>query len=108
VGLFRRRPKRADPPEPPALTRRFIYDDPQWSPPEARAIPVVVLRFSGVRIWQWEDDYDLFESPVDKRGQVRALDHYAPTNVFSLLTLNMCLLFSASRLMVELQSGRHP
>ena len=107
MGLFRRRPKRADPPEPPALTRRFIYDDPQWSPPEARATPVV-LRFSGVRIWQWEDDYDLFESPVDKRGQVRALDHYALTNVFSLLTLNMCLLFSASRLMVELQSGRHP
>jgi hypothetical protein len=65
--------------------------------------PVVVLRFSDVQVWQWEDDYELFESPVAERGQVRALDYYAPTNVFSLLTLNTRLLFSARRLMVELQ-----
>jgi hypothetical protein len=94
--------------QPPTLTMRFIYDDPQWSPPEARAPPVVVLRFSDVQVWQWEDDYDLFESPVAERGQVRALDYYAPTNVFSLLTLNTRLLFSARRLMVELQPGGHP
>jgi hypothetical protein len=94
--------------QPPTLTMRFIYDDPQWSPPEACATPVVVLRFSDVQVWQWEDDYDLFESPVAERGQVRALDYYAPTNVFSLLTLNTRLLFSARRLMVELQPGGHP
>ncbi len=28
------------------LTMRFVYDDPQWTPPEARATPVAVFRFS--------------------------------------------------------------
>ncbi len=89
--------------QPPTLNMRFVYDDPGWTPPEARATPVAVFRFSDVQVWQWEDDYDLFESPVDARGQVSYLDYYGPTNVFSLGTLNTTLLFSASRLAVHLE-----
>ncbi len=85
------------------LTMRFVYADSQWTPPEARATPVAVFRFSGVQVWQWEDDYDLFETPVDVRGQVRWLDYHSPTNVFSLGTVNTELLFSARRLAVHLE-----
>jgi hypothetical protein len=89
--------------QPPALTMRFVYNDPQWTPPEARATPVAVFRFSDVQVWQWEDDYDLVETPAEARGQVSGFDYYSPTNVFSLLTLNTTLLFSASRLSVYLE-----
>lgn len=89
--------------QPPTLTMRFVYDDPEWTPPGARTTPVAVFEFSGVQVWQWEDDHDLFETPADVRGQVSRLDYYAPTNVFSLGTLNTALLFSGSRLAVHLE-----
>jgi hypothetical protein len=88
--------------QPPTLTMRFVYADPEWMLPEARATPVAVFRFSDVQVWQWEDEYDLLETPVDAREQVSDLGYYPPTNVFSLLTLNTRLMFSASRLKVEL------
>lgn len=93
--------------QPPTLTMRFVYDDPEWTPPEARATPVAVFRFSQVQVWQWEDEYDLLATPVDVRDQISDLGFYAPTNVFSLLTLNTRLLFSASRLRVELSPLGH-
>jgi hypothetical protein len=89
--------------QPSTLTLRFVYDDPEWTPPEATGTPVAVLRFSGVQVWQWEDDFDLFETSQEHRGQVSDLGYYEPTNVFSLLTLNSSLLFSASGLAVELK-----
>ncbi|MGY2130526.1 hypothetical protein [Blastococcus sp. SYSU DS0617] len=88
---------------PPTLTIRFVYDEPEWTPAEAEATPVAVFRFSDVQVWQWEDEYDLFETPVDVRGQVRQLDYYPPTNTFSFCTLNTSLLFSAARLSVGLE-----
>ena len=87
----------------PALTMRFVYDDPDSTPPEARSTPLAVFRFSDVQVWQWEDDHDLFETPVGVRGQVSELDYYAATNVFSLGTVNTTLLFSARRLTVRLE-----
>ena len=89
--------------QPPTLTMRFLYDDPEWTPPEARATPVAVFRFSDVHLWQWEDDYELLETPVAARGQVGALDYFPPTNVFSLGTMNTTCLFSASGLAVHLE-----
>ena len=88
---------------PPTLTMRFVYSDPEWTLAEARATPVAVFRFTDVQVWQWEDEHDLFETPGDVRGQVRRFDHHPPTNVFSLVTLNTRLLFSAAQLTVELQ-----
>ncbi len=88
--------------EPSTLTMRFLYHDPEWTPPEAVETPVAVFRFSDVQVWQWKDDFDLLESPPEYRGQVSDLGYYQPTNVFSLETLNSSLLFSASRLQVEL------
>ena len=88
--------------QPATMTLRFLYDDPGWTPPEARSTPLAVLRFIDVQVWQWEDDVDLFETPTEVRGQVGDLGFHAPTNVFSLETLSTSLLFSASQLMVEL------
>ena len=89
--------------QPPALTIRFLYDDPQWTPPEALATPLATFSFSDVQVWKWEDDFDLFETPVDARGQVGSFDFHPPSNVFSLGTMNTSLLFSAARLAVELE-----
>jgi hypothetical protein len=88
---------------PPGLTMRFRYDDPEWTPREASATPVAVFTFDGVQVWQWEDDHDLFEVPGADRGQVGNFDWYAPTNTFSLGTINTTLLFSADRLVVGLE-----
>lgn len=60
-----------------------------------------------MQIWQWEDDDDMFDTPRDVRGQVSDLGSYPPTNVFSLRTLNTHLLFSASRLTVDLEPLDH-
>jgi hypothetical protein len=86
--------------QPPTLTMRFVYD---WTPPEARTTPVAVFQFNGVQVWQWEDEYDVLETPLDVRGQVSYLDYHFPTNVFSLGTANTSLLFSARRLAVHLE-----
>jgi hypothetical protein len=82
------------------LTMRFSYDGPHLTPPEAMGTPVAVFRFSGVQVWQWEDDVDLLETPPGHRGQVSGFEYHRPTNVFSLDTLDSRLLFSASHLAV--------
>jgi hypothetical protein len=69
--------------QPSTLTLRFLYDDPQWMPPEAEETPVAVFRFTGVQVWQWEDDFDLSATPQEHRGQVSDLGYYEPTNVSS-------------------------
>jgi hypothetical protein len=89
---------------PPTLTMRFIYDGhPEWTPPEARATPVAAFSFSGVQVWEWENDFDLFEIPEEVSGQVGDLAYYPPTNVFELSTVNTSLIFSAARLTVGLE-----
>jgi hypothetical protein len=92
--------------QPPALTMRFVYDDPEWTPTEALATPVVVFRFSDVHVRQWEDD-DLAQTPADERGRVYDLGYDAPDNAFSLLTRTTRLFFSASRLEVVLEPAAH-
>lgn len=86
-----------------ALTLRFVYDNPEWTPPEARATPVAVFRFSDVVMHAWEDDEDLLGTPVEVRGQVRDLDYWPSTNEFSLDTVNTRLRFSARSLDVQLE-----
>ena len=86
--------------DPPTLTMRFVYDDPEWTPPQALHAPVAVYRFDGVQVRQWEDDEDLFETPSHARGQVSDLSYDEQTSLFALQTLNTRLLFSADRLTV--------
>ncbi|RHA37745.1 hypothetical protein D1825_16010 [Cellulomonas rhizosphaerae] len=87
----------------PTLTLRFVYDDPQWTPPEARATPVAVLSFREVLVHAWEDDDDLLGTPIEVRGQVGALDYLSSSNEFSLNTVNTRLRFSARSLEVHLE-----
>lgn len=89
--------------EPPTVTTHFRYDDPEWAPPGAGRTPVAVSRFSDVQVRRWEDDVDRIETPAEYRGQVSDLRYHQPTNVFSLLTLNSSVLFSAGRLDVTLE-----
>jgi hypothetical protein len=63
---------------------------------------LAVFRFEGVRVWQWEDDAELLDTPTDVRGQVSDFSYYRTTNLFELQTLNTSLLFSADRLSVGL------
>jgi len=87
---------------PPTLTLRFVYDDPHWTPPEARATPVAVFRFDDVHVRQWEDE----QQPVDEtRGQVTNLGFHGPSRLFSLETGATTLTFSAERLAVHLESA---
>ncbi|MEV4113702.1 hypothetical protein [Nonomuraea sp. NPDC049695] len=44
-----------EPGRPPTLELEFLYD-PQWTPPELSKTPVVVFRFEGVRLVEWQDE----------------------------------------------------
>ncbi len=59
------------------LTARFLYD-PEWVPPELAATPLVVVRFLGAHVLQWDTDPDeddfYRQSAQAPGGQVTSLD----------------------------------
>jgi len=87
----------------PSLTLRFAYEEPRWTPPEARATPIAIFRFDGVRIWGWEDDRDVVRDPAELRRQVGSFDFHEDVNCFSLGTSTTTLTFSADLLEVTLE-----
>ncbi|KGM08551.1 hypothetical protein [Cellulomonas bogoriensis] len=87
----------------PTLTLRFVYNDPEWTPPGARATPVAVLKFRDALVHAWEDDDDLLGTPIDVREQVGDLEYRSSTNEFLLETVSTRLHFTASSLAVHLE-----
>ena len=84
------------------LTMQFLYDDTQWTPPEASDTPLAVFQFRAVQVRHWEDDGDPLETPSAARGQVDELSYDEATGDFTLGTVDTTLRFSARRLAVHL------
>ncbi len=78
--------------QPPTLTMRFVYDDPEWTPPGARTTPVAVFEFSGVQVWQWEDDHDLSrrQPMCAARSAVSTTTHPPTCSLLALLIRRCC------------------
>jgi hypothetical protein len=90
--------------QPSTLIIRFVYDDRQWTPPQAIPTPVAVFQFSEVRVAEWaDDDEGLLQTPLEARGEVRSFDYQQSTRWFSLLTSTTTLRFTAVRLAVHLE-----
>ena len=85
----------------PTLVLRFRYDEPEWTPPEAIATPVVEMAFDDVRIRCWEDDTQALAGLDIPFGQVSTFD-YDGRSEFDLQTYSMGLTFSAQRVRVRL------
>lgn len=82
-----------------SLTTRFVYDDPEWTPPEAIAAPFIEFRFDDVHITHWEESPDLEEYAND---QVSGFDYHEQDDSFDLQTYTMRLVFVAKRVAVTM------
>lgn len=87
------------------LGLRFVYDDPQWTPPAAVRTPIVAMDFEGVVIFEWSQDNEGFEgAPAEFAGQVEDFS-YDGRDGFELVTAQSVLGFTARRLTVALKSA---
>ncbi len=59
-----------------SLTARFRYD-PDWAPPQLATHAIVVIRFLGAHLLEWDtdpDEADVYREPGATGGQVSAFD----------------------------------
>ncbi|HWD84034.1 MAG TPA: hypothetical protein VG497_34265 [Kribbella sp.] len=83
------------------LVLRFEYTERQWTPAEAAATPVVVMRFEGVTIREWTQE----EAPVEALGQVEDFE-YDGGRAFRLTTYSAVMDFLATRLTIATEAHR--
>ncbi|WP_460433152.1 hypothetical protein [Angustibacter speluncae] len=80
----------------------FIYDDPEWTPPEAAATPVIRFSFIGVTDFHADEDPEAWSEPPVPPGQV-ALFNYVEPDWFDLHVAALQVRFSARQLHVTLE-----
>lgn len=87
------------------LGLRFVYDDPQWTPPEVARTPIVLMDFERVVLLEWSQDNEGHEdAPDEVAGQVADFS-YDGRDGFELVTAQSVIGFTASRLTVALKSA---
>jgi hypothetical protein len=78
----------------------FAYDK-DWTPPEARATPVIELVFSHVQMTHWETDREALLETEPVARQVSGFD-WDGRDTFDLATFSVNLSFSARHMRVRL------
>ncbi len=78
------------------LVMEFLYDDPQWTPPEAEATPVAVFSFDDVEVVEQQDDPAAPGTPPDALRQVQGFDYDERSGVFALSAYTTYWVFRAS------------
>jgi hypothetical protein len=87
------------------LVMEFLYDDPQWTPPEAEATPVAMFSFDDVEVVEQQDDPAPPGTPPDVLGQVQGFDYDERSGVFALSAYTTYWVFRARVLTLTLQSA---
>jgi hypothetical protein len=87
------------------LVMEFLYDDPQWTPPEAEATPVAMFSFDDVEVVEQQDDPAAAGTPPDVLGQVQGFDYDERSGVFALSAYTTYWVFRASVVTLTLQSA---
>ncbi len=86
----------------PWLVTRFLYNDPKWTPVEARATPLIAIRFDDVHITALDQDTHVIGEPAEAIGQVSNFDYYEEFDSFDLQTYTLRLELTAKRVEVTL------
>ena len=86
----------------PMLTMLFVYDDPEWTPAEAAATPIIRFSFTGVTGVHVDEDPEAWSEPIVPPGEVAAFDYFEPDG-FDLHVAAHRVWFSARRLQVTLE-----
>ena len=86
----------------PLLVTRFLYEDPKWTPAEARSTPLIKIQFEDVQISKWEQEPHAIDEPTEAIGQVSSFDYYEDVDAFDLQTYTLRLEFTAKRVEVTL------
>ena len=89
------------------LVMEFLYDDPDWTPPEAEATPVAVFTFDDVEIVEQRDEPAEADTPPKALGQVQGFDYYEPSEIFALSAYTSYWVFSASVVTLRLRPANH-
>jgi hypothetical protein len=87
------------------LVMEFLYDDPQWTPPEAEATPVAMFSFDDVEVVEQQDEPAESGTPPDVLGWVRGFDYDERSGVFALSAYTTYWVFRASVVTLTLQSA---
>lgn len=87
--------------QPDATLRLYFPYDPDWTPPEAKATPVVQLTFSQVQMLHWETDMEALSQSEPVLGRVSDFS-WDGSDRFDLATFTLSLSFSAGRMAVRL------
>ena len=80
-----------------------MYDDPEWTPPEASATPLIEFHFDDVQIRRWEEAPDPNEFAND---QANSFDYYEAESMFDFCTYALQLVFTAERVEVRLHPAQ--
>lgn len=92
-----------EPSSPPALTLRFGYHDPAWTPAAAADTPVAVFTFTGVLVLEHRDEPVPPDVPQRALRQVGGFDADEGSGTFALSTFTTYLVFTASSLSLTLE-----
>jgi hypothetical protein len=87
------------------LVMEFLYDDPQWTPPEAEATPVAVFAFDDVEVLEQQDEPAAPGTPPDALGQVQSFDYDERSGIFALSAYTTYWVFRASVVTLTLRSA---
>lgn len=87
------------------LVMEFLYDDPQWTPPEAAATPVAVCSLDDVEVLEHADEPAPPDTPQDVLGIVQAFDVDERSGVFALWAYTTSWVFRASKVTIGLRSA---
>jgi hypothetical protein len=87
------------------LVIEFLYDDPQWTPPEAETTPLAVLSFDDVEVVQQQGEPAAPETPPDELGSVQRFDFDERSGVFALSAYTTYWAFRASVATLRLRSA---
>ena len=78
------------------LVVQFLYDDPAWTPEQARATPLAVFTFDDVEVLQQEDEPAEPGTPPDVLGEVHWFGYDPASGVFDLCACTTWWVFRAS------------
>lgn len=86
------------------LVMEFLYDDAQWTPPEAVATPVAVFSFQDVEVLEQQDEAAAPNTPPNALGQVSGFDYDERSGIFALSAYTTYWVFRAGVATVALRS----
>jgi hypothetical protein len=87
------------------LVLEFLYDDPQWTPPEAAVTPLAVFSFDDVEVVEQHDEPAAPDTPPDELGLVQGFDFDERSGVFALSAYTTYWAFIASVATLRLRSA---